>query len=169
MTWTIWRRERQRRTNPHLLWGTLTKQALVGGGLALALVLITVACEPRSAGSSLRSALRTPNLSLIHNVTPKRQSPFSPPLSSPLPPRMSRRLPYWEEHPSPGSAMASLLGFPTNLNLQRGGAPLSLLIHSTSPTPTGTFSNGSLPHLSWLGSLVFLPILAPEPTGYATR
>src|SRR5260370_3675104 len=98
-----------------------------------------------------------------------RQSPFSPPLSSPLPPHMSRRLPYWEEHPSPGSAMASLLGFPTNLNLQRGVPPLSLLIHSTSPTPTGTFSNGSLPHLSWLGSLVFLPILAPEPTGYATR
>ncbi len=121
MTWTIWRRKRQMRTNPHLLWGTLTKQALVGGGLALALVLLTV-----------------------------------------------RRLPYWEEHPSPGSAMASLLGFPTNLNLQRGVPPLSLLIHSTSPTPTGTFSNGSLPPLSWLGSLVFLPILAPEPTGYAT-
>lgn len=76
MTWTIWRRERQRRTNPHLLWGTLTKQVLVGGGLALALVLLTVACEPRSAGSSLHSALSTPNLSLIHNVTPNAAEPL---------------------------------------------------------------------------------------------
>ena len=72
MIWQSWRHERRRRTNPHSFWATLTQQRLVVGGLALALFMLTVACEPGPfLSSASTSSTSTPNpLSRIHNVTP---------------------------------------------------------------------------------------------------